>query len=35
MTGTLNQLTQLGLESNLSAWVINIDEQIRVFFGLR
>ena len=35
MTGTLNQLTQLGLESNLSAWVINIDEHIRVLFGLR
>jgi len=35
MTGTLNQLTQLGLESNLSAWVINMDEHIRVLFGLR
>lgn len=35
MTGTLNRLTQLGLESNLSAWVINIDEQIRILFGLR
>ncbi len=35
MTGTLNRLTQLGLESNISTWVINLDEQIRIFFGLR
>jgi cytochrome c-type biogenesis protein len=35
MTGTLNQITQLGLESNVSEWVIVIDEQIRIFFGLR
>ncbi len=35
MTGTLNQLTQIGLNSPLSRWVINIDEQIRLFFGLR
>ncbi len=35
MTGTLNRITQLGLESNISAWVIAIDERIRVLFGLR
>jgi len=35
MTGTLNQLTQIGLNSQISRWVINIDEQIRLFFGLR
>ena len=35
MTGTLNRLTQLGLESNISEWVINIDEQIRILFGIR
>jgi cytochrome c-type biogenesis protein len=35
MTGTLNRITQLGLESNISAWVINLDEQVRVLFGLR
>jgi len=35
MTGTLNQLTQLGLESNISAWVIDLDEKIRSMFGLR
>ena len=35
MTGTLNRLTQLGVESNISAWVVNLDEQIRVLFGLR
>lgn len=35
MTGTLNQLTQLGLESNFSTWVIDIDEKIRLMFGLR
>lgn len=35
MTGTLNQLTQLGLESNISAWVIELDEKIRLMFGLR
>jgi len=35
MTGTLNRLTQIGLESSLSAFVINLDEQIRIFFGLR
>jgi len=35
MTGTLNQLTQLGLESNISAWVIDLDEKIRLMFGLR
>ncbi|MFU8827329.1 MAG: cytochrome c biogenesis CcdA family protein, partial [Brevefilum sp.] len=33
MTGTLNRITQIGLESGLSAWVISIDEQIRVLFG--
>ncbi len=35
MTGTLNQLTQIGLNSPLSQWVVEIDEQIRIFFGLR
>mgnify|MGYP006295164503 CR=1 FL=1 len=35
MTGTLNQLTQIGLNSAVSQWVIKIDEQIRLFFGLR
>lgn len=35
MTGTLNQLTQIGLNSPVSRWVIEIDEQIRSFFGLR
>jgi len=35
MTGTLNRLTQLGLESKVSEWVINLDEQIRILFGLR
>jgi cytochrome c-type biogenesis protein len=35
MTGTLNRITQLGLQSDLSAWVVQMDEQIRVLFGLR
>lgn len=35
MTGTLNRITQLGLQSNLSAWVVDVDEQIRIWFGLR
>ena len=35
MTGTLNRLTQLGLESSISEWVINIDERLRILFGLR
>lgn len=35
MTGTLNRLTQLGLESNISTWVIDLDEKIRLMFGLR
>jgi cytochrome c-type biogenesis protein len=35
MNGTLNRITQLGLESNLSAWVISMDERIRILFGLR
>ena len=35
MTGTLNRLTQLGLESNFSTWVIDLDEKIRLMFGLR
>jgi cytochrome c-type biogenesis protein len=35
MTGTLNRITQLGLESNISAWVIYLDEQVRVLFGVR
>lgn len=35
MTGTLNRLTQIGLESHISEWVINLDEQIRILFGLR
>jgi cytochrome c-type biogenesis protein len=35
MTGTLNQLTQIGLNSPISRWMVEIDEQIRQFFGLR
>lgn len=35
MTGTLNRITQLGLNSSVSEWVIQLDEQIRLFFGLR
>ncbi len=35
MTGTLNQITQIGLNSPLSQWVIEVDENIRTIFGLR
>ncbi len=35
ITGRLTQLTQLGLESPISAWVVEMDEKIRVLFGLR
>ena len=35
MTGTLTRITQLGLNSSISEWVIHFDEQIRILFGLR
>lgn len=35
MTGTLTRITQLGLNSSISEWVIHLDEQIRILFGLR
>jgi len=35
MTGTLNWLSQIGLDSRISSWVVNLDENIRIFFGLR
>ncbi len=35
MTGELNRLTQMALNTSISEWVIQLDEQLRVLFGLR
>lgn len=35
MTGTLNTITQMGLNTGISEWVIQMDEKIRLIFGLR
>ena len=34
-TGKLNEITQLALNSDLSLWVVETDEKIRTFFGIR
>lgn len=35
LTGTLNEITQLALNSPISSWVIEIDEHIRLIFRIR
>jgi cytochrome c-type biogenesis protein len=35
LTGKLTLITQLASRSSLSLWVVNMDEKIRLFFGLR
>lgn len=34
-TGKLTEITQLALNSDLSLWVVEVDEKIRTFFGIR
>ena len=34
-TGKLTEITQLALNSDLSLWVVETDEKIRTFFGIR
>jgi cytochrome c-type biogenesis protein len=34
-TGQLTQITQLALNSNISIWVVEMDENLRAFFGIR
>jgi cytochrome c-type biogenesis protein len=34
-TGKLNEITQLALNSDLSLWVVETDEKLRTFFGIR
>ncbi len=34
-TGKLTEITQLALNSDLSLWVVETDEEIRTFFGIR
>lgn len=35
VTGKLTEITQLALNSDLSLWVVETDEKIRTFFGIR
>lgn len=34
-TGQLTQITQVALNSNISIWVVEMDENLRAFFGIR
>jgi hypothetical protein len=35
LTGKLTELTQLATNTTVSSWVVNMDEKIRLLFGLR
>lgn len=35
LTGKLTEITQLATNTSISSWVVNMDEKIRLLFGLR
>ena len=35
MSGKLTEITQLAINTNISQWVVEMDERIRLMFGIR